>query len=231
MTSKQKTFKVLSIIGNTLFYLLLAVLLLFSISNLSMRTEKDLPNLFGKGFVSILSGSMEGEEPDSFSKGDLVFLDILDEAGKASVKVNDIVVHYDPILKIHIIHRVVFIEDNTIVTQGDVNARLAGRYDGTNYVPQMQIEIFQREAIIGKYTGSLSGVGNALQTLRSSDGFLLWIVLPLLVLFTFEVVVLVRSLLKYNKTKLEKKYALEKEALKQQLLEELKKQQAENNDK
>jgi len=229
--SNNKLNKTLSIIGNSIFYLLLLVLLLFSITNISVQSQKDIPNLFGKGFVSILSSSMDGTEPDSFPKGSLAFIDVLDDNGKASVNPGDIVVFFDPTLKIHIIHRVVHVSGDIITTQGDVNAGLYGRFKGDNYNPDMQLESFNRSEIIARYTGSIAGLGDTIQSLRSSDGFLLWVVLPLLILFAFEIVVLVRTILKHNKAKLEQKHEQEKELLKQQLLEELKKQQAEANQK
>lgn len=224
MTAKQKVFKYLGLAGNILFYLLLLVLLLFSISNIAVNSVSDIPNIFGKGFVSILSGSMDSDQPDSFPKGSLVFIDVLNEDQKDSIEVGQIVVFYDTTLKIHIIHRVVNITGEVITTQGDVNAKTYGTFDGTNFDPNMQLESNHKSVIIGRYTGSMAGVGDFIQEIRSSEGFLLWIVLPLLILFAFEVVVLVRSILAHNKAKLEARHALEKEALKQELLKELQQQ-------
>ncbi len=221
MSTKQKVFKYLGIAGNVLFYLLLLVLLLFSISNLSVRSEKDLPNIFGKGFVSILSGSMEGEEKDNFPTGSLVFIDILSQTQKENLEVGQIVVFYDNVQRIHIIHRIKTISGNTIVTQGDVNARLYGDFDGTNFDPNMQLEASDIDDIIGRYTGHWTGVGQFIQEVRTPNGLVLWVILPLFLLFTFEAVVLVRYLIKRNKDKLELKYAAEKEVLRKELEQEL----------
>src|SRR5690554_711086 len=221
MSTKQRVFKYLGIVGNVLFYLLLLVLLLFSISNLSVRSEKDLPNIFGKGFVSILSGSMEGEEKDNFPTGSLVFIDILSQTQKEDLEVGQIVVFYDNVQRIHIIHRIKTITGNTVVTQGDVNANLYGDFDGTNFDPNMQLEASQLEDIIGRYTGHITGVGSFIQEVRSPNGLLLWVVLPLFILFSFEAVVLIRYIIRRNKEKLELKYAAEKEALRKELEQEL----------
>src|SRR5690554_6689330 len=130
---KSKLKRSLSIIGNTLFYLLLLVLLLFSITNLSIQSEQDIPNRFGKGFVTVLSGSMDGDEPDSFPKGALAFIDVLNEEAKNDIQIGEIIVFFDNSTKLHIIHRVVDIQGDSIITQGDVNARNYGRFDGTNF--------------------------------------------------------------------------------------------------
>jgi len=221
MSAKQRVFKYLGITGNVLFYLLLLALLLFSISNLSVRSEKDLPSIFGKGFVSILSGSMEGEEKDNFPTGSLVFIDILSQTQKENLEVGEIIVFYDNVQRIHIIHRIKTITDNTVVTQGDVNARLYGDFDGTNFNSNMQLEASQLEDVIGRYTGHITGVGSFIQEVRSPNGLLLWVVLPLFILFSFEAVVLIRYIIRRNKEKLELKYAAEKEALRKELEQEL----------
>jgi len=221
MSTKQQVFKYLGIIGNISFYLLLVFLLLFSISNLSIRTERDLPNIFGKGFVSILSGSMEGEEKDNFPTGSLVFIDILSQSQKENLQVGQIVVFYDNVQRIHIIHRIKSITGNTVVTQGDVNARLYGDFDGTNFDPNMQLEASQLEDIIGRYTGHMTGVGSFIQEVRTPNGLVLWVILPLFILFAFEAFVLIRYLLRRNHEKLELKYAAEKEALRLEIEREM----------
>ncbi len=221
MTTKQKVFKYLGLAGNILFYLLLVILLMFSISNLSIKSEKDLPNLFGKGFVSILSGSMDGDNPDSFAKGSLVFIDVLSQTDKDSLAVGQIVVFYDNAQKIHIIHRIVNIQGTTITTQGDVNAELYGTFNGSNANPNMQLESNHKDDVIARYTGSLAGVGDFVNEIRTPNGLLLWVVLPLLILFAFEAVVLVRYLLQRNKVRLEAKYEADKEALRLEIQKEL----------
>lgn len=221
MSSKQQVFKYLGIAGNVVFYLLLLMLLLFSISNLTVRTEKDLPNIFGKGFVSILSGSMEGEEKDNFDTGSLVFIDILSDSQKQNLEVGQIIVFYDNVQRIHIIHRIKTITGDTVVTQGDVNARMYGSFDGTNFDPNMQLEASSLDDVIGRYTGHWSGVGSAIQEIRTPNGLVFYVILPLFILFTFEAVILIRFILRRNKEKLELKYALEKEALRLEIEKEL----------
>ncbi|WP_025725349.1 signal peptidase I [Acholeplasma granularum] len=221
MSTNQKVFKYLGIVGNVLFYLLLLILLLFSISNLSIRSEKDLPNLFGKGFVSILSGSMEGEEKDNFNKGSLVFIDVLSDKQKEDLKVGQIVVFYDNVQRIHIIHRIKSITGNTVVTQGDVNASLYGSFDGTNYNSDMQLEASNINDVIGLYTGHITGVGSFIQEVRTPNGLLLWVVLPLFILFSIEAVILIRYIIARNKQKLEAKHEAEKEALRLEIEKEL----------
>jgi len=221
MSTKQRIFKYFGIAGNVLFYVLLLFLLLFSISNLSVRSETDLPNLFGKGFVSILSGSMDGEEKDNFPTGSLVFIDMLSAQQKENLEPGQIVVFYDRVQRIHIIHRIKTVSETTVVTQGDVNARLHGDFDGTNFNPNMQLEATSINDVIGVYTGHMTGVGTFIQEVRTPNGLLLWVVLPLFILFAFEAVVLVRYIISRNKAKLELKYAADKEALRLEIEREM----------
>lgn len=222
---RNKMKKTLKWIGNIVFYTLLLVLLIFSISNMQVKNETDLPGIFGKGFVSILSGSMDSDNPDSFAKGDLVFVDILSDEQKEHLEIGQIVVFFDRETRLHIIHRIVDIQGDSILTQGDVNAAEQGTYDRDDYHAGMQVEVNPRSQVIARYTGSVKGVGSVIQELRSSSGFLLYIVFPLVALFLFELVILGKRIIDYNKAKLESKHESEKEKIRQQILDEMEKQQ------
>ncbi|HBP25959.1 MAG TPA: hypothetical protein DD618_03305, partial [Acholeplasmatales bacterium] len=65
-----KVKKIVKIVLNVLFYSFIAVLLLFSIANMRIKTNADIPNIFGRGFLAVISDSMEGDQDDSFNQGD-----------------------------------------------------------------------------------------------------------------------------------------------------------------
>ena len=89
------TIKVLKIVGNVFFYLVIIFLLIFSIANIKVKKESDVPNVFGRGFIAVIRDSMEGNEEDSINEGDLIFVKMLDEKGIANLEIGDIVTFFD----------------------------------------------------------------------------------------------------------------------------------------
>src|SRR5690554_5452800 len=68
--------KALKITENIFFYLIILLLLLFSIANITIQSNNGIPNVFGYGFTAVRSGSMDGDNSDSFSKYSLVFIKV-----------------------------------------------------------------------------------------------------------------------------------------------------------
>lgn len=217
--------KIFKIIGNSIFYLFILVLLLFSITNLSTKKEDDIPNLFGKGFVNVLSSSMDGEvssldyKVGSFKKDALVIVNILKtDEEKSKLKVGDVVVFWgqldpaDPKSKGFIIHRIIAIDLDAkkVQTQGD------------NRVTNPVWEEVNFSGIKAVATKKMEKVGSPLRFMQTSTGFALLVILPLAIIVLFEVVILVRYILKHNKEKMRLELEQEREKLKQELLDELK---------
>lgn len=227
--------KSLNIAGNVLFYGLIVLLLLFSIANLTVKSDKDIANVFGRGFLPVLSDSMEGDNSDSFNKGDLLFVRTIKESQVDDLEIGDVITFYDTTLVALNTHRVVEVTDSYIVTQGDkANAInpyvIAGDNTGKDY------QIVTYENVKAVHTGTWSGVGSAVSYLQTPVGFALFIILPVVILLAYQGFVLTKALLAVNKEKLEAKYAedkeqslkdleAEKEKIRKELLEELKKEQ------
>ena len=227
--------KSLNIAGNVLFYGLIVLLLLFSIANLTIKSERDIANVFGRGFLPVLSDSMEGDNADSFNKGDLLFVRTIKESQVDDLEIGDVVTFYDLSIAALNTHRVVEVTDSYIVTQGDkANAInpyvIAGNNTGKDY------QIVTYENVKAVHTGTWSGVGSAVSYLQTPVGFALFIILPVVILLAYQGFVLTKALLAVNKEKLEAKYAedkeqslkdleAEKEKIRKELLEELKKEQ------
>lgn len=119
-TGKQKTILGLKIAFNIVFYALILLVLIFSISNIRAKNKSDqIPNIFGKGYLTVSSDSMTGSEKDSFKKGDLIIVDIASEKEKNKLEVGDIITFYDPDLtekgvsKQLNTHRIVYIAQTT----------------------------------------------------------------------------------------------------------------------
>lgn len=215
--------KALSIALNTFFYLVIIVLLVFSIANIQVKRESDIPHIFGRGFLAVQSDSMEGDKEDSFNKGDLVFVKMLDEEEQQELTSGDVVTYFDMGIRALNTHRVVETFDLDgelfIITRGD---NTPGNDDPIRATDAIAI-----------YQSKWEGAGDTINYLQSPVGFALFIILPVALILIYQGIVLTRSILALNKTKLEEKYAtdqeriqqdleLERQKMREQLLEELK---------
>lgn len=228
--------RIVKISLNTLFYALIAFLVLFSIANMQLKEKNDIANVFGNGIVSVLTDSMDGNQENSFKVEDLIFVKLLDEESRLQLEVGDIITYYD--LEIEglgidgfITHRIVQIFDldgeTFFVTRGDK----AGATD------DQPIHISETLAL---YQSKWSGAGQALKYLQTPTGFALFVILPVALMLIFEGVMLGRNIYVLNKQKMDEKYAqdkvqavidleAEKEKIRQQVLAEIRKEQEESN--
>ncbi|MDR4969206.1 MAG: S24/S26 family peptidase, partial [Acholeplasmataceae bacterium] len=85
--------RVFKIVFNTIFYSMIALLIGFSIATMKIKSEDNIANIFGAGFLSVQSDSMEGDLKDSFFKGDMVFVNMLNDQTRKELQVGDIVTY------------------------------------------------------------------------------------------------------------------------------------------
>ncbi len=200
-TKQKLAIKILKISVNLIFYIVIALLLVFSLANIQVKKENDIANVFGRGFLAVQSDSMLGDLEDSFEKGDMVFVKMLDDNSREALVEGDIVTYFDLTLRAFNTHRIIEIyKSNDItyfITQGD----------NTPGADQ-PIRADEAKAL---YVSKLSGAGNALDYLQSPTGFALFVILPVILILVFEGIVLVRNVLALNKAKMEEKYAIDKE--------------------
>jgi signal peptidase len=104
------------VILNFLIFLFLTLLIisLYSFIQTSIM-KKEYANIFGYSIFEVKTGSMSG----SIEIGDLVFVNILDENKKNSLKVGDIVSFKDE--NYIVTHRINEINGENITTKGDAN--------------------------------------------------------------------------------------------------------------
>lgn len=200
--SKQKlALRILKISVNTVFYIVIALLLVFSLANIQVKKENDIANVFGRGFLSVQSESMSGDLDDSFDMGDMVFVKMLNDSDREDLVVGDIVTYFDLTIRAFNTHRIIEIYENDgeiyLITQGD-------------NTPGQDQPIRAAEAK-AMYLSKWSGLGNTLDYLQSPTGFALFVILPVVFILIFEGIILIRNILALNKVKMEEKYALEKE--------------------
>lgn len=182
-------------------------------------------------------------------KGDLVYDDVFN-GDLNSLKIGDIITFYDGAINALNTHRIVYIdvEHDYVITQGDyIITQSAGDdyyYDatGVNYVKndmlQSKHEYAQtvlKKNIKGVVTGVSSGAGSVLSNIRQN--WLFYFVIPIAVILLIEIVFVVKNFLdlRHEKNKADladDKEAMlaeleaEKEKMRQELLAELRAQQA-----
>lgn len=193
-TNTKKTFKqwlkdvnkkkILSIALNTLIWLFVAFSLVITILVFSAQGSKDgVPSIFGKSLITISTDSME----PTYEAGDLVFMEKLSDKEIANLQPGQIItfrapidINGDGVVGDINTHRIEKVEGNRFITKGDHNLIPDNEGDDPYTVHMSEV--------IGLCTedGKLAGVGNVISFLRSSLGFFLCIVLPLILFFLYE---------------------------------------------
>ena len=204
----QKTKKVLNIVGNVVAGIIFVLILTV---NIIASSSKGYTALFGYTNVSVLSDSMDGNEPDSFKRGDLLKVKILSDEEKDNLKVGDIITFYDLDNQNQVIinsHRIVVVNEasHTFRTKGD-----------NPNITDMDARVRDKEDIIGIVVSHTDGLGYVSEWFRSSTGFFVCVVLPSLLVVVYCIYMLVKVIMERNKEKDSDK----EEEIKQRLLEEL----------
>ena len=183
-TTKAK--KIVGIVANVLVWIFLAFSMLITILVFTAQGSEDgVPAIFGKSLITIETESME----PTYKVGDLVFMKKISAEDKAALEKDTIITYRAPIdingdgvIGDINTHRIVSVDPATgvVVTQGDNNLITDAEGDSAYTI--------HLNDIIGTCTekGKLGGFGNVIGFLRSSLGFFLCIVLPLILFFLYE---------------------------------------------
>ncbi len=229
METTKKTFKqwfgdlnkkkILSIALNTLVWLFVIFSLVITILVFSAQGSKDgVPSVFGKSLITISTNSME----PTYKVGDLVFMEKISDEDIDNLQPGQIITFHAPIdidgdgktgdINTHRIHK---IEGNRFITVGD-KSKIPDNQGDTPYT-------VHASDIIGVCTedGKIGGLGNVISFLRSSLGFFLCIVLPLILFFLYELYNFISIIVSEKAKKASANAAaIDEEAIKKQAVEE-----------
>ena len=223
MTTKQKVWFGVKIALNVVFYILILLVLLFSISNIRAKNKNDqITNIFGKGYLNVLSDSMTGDNEDSFNTGDMIIVKIANKKNISKLEVGNIVTFYDYRLASNKgagsaldTHRIVYIDKTNndsyvYYTVGDKIAKQlnfdASKLNADNYLTILNslgsnnYQAFGSTEIRGIYSGKWSGFGKTIQTINNH--FIAIIIVPVAILLVFEIGVLVLNIMRAREEKL-----------------------------
>lgn len=233
---EQKWFNITKLVVNIVFYTLIVVLVLFSMANINKKDDYSVPNLFGKGFTTVVTPSMDGTQKDSFDEEDLVFLSVVTEKNAdrklKKVEIGTIITFKywsdearNYILNTHRVVDIVSVNGKTLyITQGDKVAEMNDSYkynadrdwDSELGLSNEKCELVGVEDVRGIYTGKWNGFGKTFKFLQTSNGFLLCVVMPIALFFVIELLLLVLNFMKIKQEKRDKQHALDMERIKQE---------------
>ena len=169
----HKLKKFLIVLVNVLLWGVILLAALFSFTTLATKNDGKLANIAGFTPLTVLSNSMYPE----FSEGDLI---IIKKTNLENLKQGDIVSFYTIIENEYALntHRILEINEQngqrSYVTKGD-NNDLQDKH------------IIADGDIVGKYVTKIPLMGNIMQFLASSVGFLVVIILPMLLFLIYQI--------------------------------------------
>ena len=163
-----------TIVISVLLWVVILVAALYAFTTMASRDNQNVANLFGYTPLTVQSDSMA----PTFSAGDLIFIHTCDPS---TLKEGDIICFHTIIDNEYALntHRI-----KEIAAQGDVRSYTTMGDNNKGIADQ---HIISDGDIVGKYVGHLSKMGNVMNFLSSSSGFLIVIVIPMLLFFIYQV--------------------------------------------
>ena len=169
----QTVKKVASIAVSVVMWIIILVAALYAFTTLATKDDGSVSNLAGFTPMTVQSDSMS----PTFDQGDLIVIQTCDTS---KLEVGDIVTFHTIIDNQYALntHRIASIDElngmRSFTTKGD-NNDIADQH------------IISDGDIVGKYVFKLPGMGNVMDFLSSTWGFLIVIVLPMLLFFIYQV--------------------------------------------
>jgi signal peptidase len=169
--------------------------------------------IFGVTLYAVKSDSMKGDNPDSFNKGDLIFVKLINAEQQQDLKVGDIITFYDMINGKRELntHRIVSIETVGTTTQITTKGDNASGED-------TPIDMGSSD-IVGVYSFKIGGLGNVILFIQSPTGFLVSVVIPSILVVIYCAYLLFKNLNVYNKEKKQ----IDMENMRKEILEDIQK--------
>lgn len=207
----------------------------FSVSIL-LSTGYESNTDFGKSSIRlmpVLTGSMAGDNADSFDVGDLIIVKRAEEEDVANLKVGDVITYLGSVGgEIQFVtHRIVDIQEATLAS-GKVTRTFYTMGDAETSGITKAVEDVN---VQGVYVGKIPGVGSAVFWLQDPTHFFLVIMLPLILLLLYNAYLVVRYVMEAKLKKQREQLvgagasanvALDEEEIKRRAIEEYLKQQA-----
>lgn len=204
---------------NTIINVLIVVVLVISVlvATVALTSKSDpngLPNIFGYTFEYVQTNSMNAESPDGYEGGNFSDQDVI--IGKTyspdafpDLNVGDIVTYRSSMRDsdgnvMLITHRIVEKEvvggETVFRTKGDANDVIDQQSEGQYLVSADIVSVFYTDKYHGKILRNFAGV---FRTVRSQQGFFLFILIPMIAFFLYAIIRVIISAMNYKKDKAE----------------------------
>lgn len=192
----------------------------------AQNDENGVPSIGGKCIITIQSDSMK----PTFQQGDMIIGQKMTDEEKQTLKPKsdtyegDIItfpieINGVPTFNTHRIIEIVTDESGNVT-----GYRTKGDNTKTNVIADTDVVRWER--IVAKYTGTkMAGLGRFLDFLKSSTGFLVVIVIPLILFFAYELIRFIFALKTVRNKGTKQISAEEEEEIKRKAIEEFLKQQ------
>lgn len=190
---KSKTKKIIDIVVTCIEVAIVIIAITISAIVIANPSADDVTGT-GIKLMPVLTDSMVGENKDSFNPGDLII-------GKTpkdvfALKEGQVITFTYPINGVEQLntHRIVSV-------QTDANGKAIMYITHGDHNPEGAVESVNPYWIKAVYAGKVKGMGNAILWLQDATHFLLIIVLPLGILFIYNIVMFVMMLMRWNAEK------------------------------
>lgn len=174
-----------------MFYFSIMFLLAFSVSITKLKSDDDIAHIFGFGILTVPVNSDVDAKQD-----DVLIVKLLNAQEKRNLNEEDTISLYNLQLNAFTKHTIKDIHE----------------YDGEIYYttePELSVEnltLVSAQDVSSLEVTTIKGIGNVLNFLLTPKGFALGILLPVIIIWIIESMVLVTHLLKYHQKKLEKNF-------------------------
>lgn len=179
----NKRSRIKNIVATVIIVVLAVLLIPIFVINLTLIIKGNVnpdvpPDIFGVAPLAVSSGSMKGDNKDSFDKGALIYIDVLGEDEKKSLEVGEIVCFKES--GTFVTHRIISVTENeagevvSLVTKGDANN-----------TADSEIQV---DAVFGKCIGSAAGLGGFALFLQTPAGIIVFVGVPVVLFIIYDVV-------------------------------------------
>lgn len=179
-SKESKGLFIAKIVLNVIFYAILIFIFICSIANIRAGSKEDtMPNVFGRGYLSVQTDSMSGNYDNSFNSGDMIVVNVIEKNKQEvanNLHVGDIITFYDTVnlknfkkkLNSHRVVMLVYSDSGdveSIITMGDYEASLYG------FTTKEAFNEHFKDVFVGSETNSIKQeyfnleAGNKIQTL------------------------------------------------------------------
>lgn len=230
LNDRQK--KIINIVITSVQIVLVLFAVIFSIIILVNPTSNDISDR-KTVLMPVMSDSMDGDQKDSFKAGDLLIVKTPGKDNKyfdpATLKVGDIITFKNPNIASqpdikYITHRII------AVNQYGDTVRYTTK--GDNPKVGLRQEVVNVSDVLGLYKGKLVGLGKLILFLQTPKYFLLVIILPLALLFIYNLVMFIMMFTQQRAEKIKASAVADTEERREQIIAEyLAQQQEASNEK